>query len=86
MTTVVSTGTPRAFALSLADVARLSGPGTAFTGRLERLAADNAWWWIRTPGASGYAWLINTHGRLLATEEVGLSRLSGGIRPALIVH
>ncbi|MEY8538771.1 hypothetical protein AALM99_09995 [Lactococcus muris] len=86
VTTVVSTGTPRAFALSLADVARLSGPGTAFTGRLERLAADNAWWWIRTPGASGYAWLINTHGRLLATEEVGLSRLSGGIRPALIVH
>ncbi|MGL4248089.1 MAG: DUF6273 domain-containing protein, partial [Lactococcus garvieae] len=72
-TQVVLGGTARAFALSLADVSRLSGPDAL------------GWWWLRTPATSTYAWHVfngNLHGNGIRTAEV----TSGGVRPALIIN
>lgn len=62
---VSSDGTKRAFALSLSDVARVSGGGRGFANAAQRLSTTAsgthpAGWWLRTPGATGAnrAWLV----------------------------
>ncbi|WP_251712747.1 hypothetical protein [Lactococcus ileimucosae] len=95
ITQVVPGGTQRAFALSLADVARLSGGGLAFSNHAQRAGTNNSWWWLRTFGVSGRAWRVvggTGVGQLSASNDVGsgsavdLSSDGGGIRPALIIH
>ncbi|MEY8444538.1 hypothetical protein AALA52_09925, partial [Lactococcus ileimucosae] len=75
-------GTSRAFSLSLADVARLSGPGLAWESREERRTGEMRTWWLRTPGESGRGWRLTTGGTLQTFD----SNASIRIRPALIVH
>ncbi|WP_081166577.1 DUF6273 domain-containing protein [Lactococcus garvieae] len=86
ITQVVPGGTPRAFALSLADVTRLSGEGRGFPYSAQRVSAVQGWWWLRTPGASGDAWRVSTVGSLDAHFNVTRSDANGGVRPALIIH
>jgi len=84
-TQVVLGGTARAFALSLADVSRLSGPGLAFSNHAQRGPDALGWWWLCTPATSTYAWHVfngNLHGNGIRTAEV----TSGGVRPALIIN
>ncbi|WP_394304475.1 hypothetical protein [Lactococcus muris] len=75
-------GTSRAFSLSLADVARLSGPGLAWESREERRTGQMRTWWLRTPGESGRGWRLTTGGALQTYDSNAQLR----IRPALIVH
>ncbi|MEY8442911.1 hypothetical protein AALA52_01315, partial [Lactococcus ileimucosae] len=89
-TRVVLGGTPRAFSLSLADVARLSGPGRAFPSSLERLTRegmDNNGWWLRTPATDIHGWHISANNGGLfdggARESLWGAR---GIRPAIIIN
>ena len=87
-TKVDESGTPRAFALSLADVTRLSGPGRAFTSGPERAAGiRGTWWWLRTPAAVTTAWSVSGlgNGGLLARARTS-TNIAGGMRPALIIH
>lgn len=79
-------GVRRAFALSLADVTRLSGPGLAFPDRAERAGTNGGWWWLRTPGNPGATWLVNHDGFLLGTYSNMMADSTGGVRPALIIH
>ncbi|WP_243416213.1 hypothetical protein, partial [Lactococcus garvieae] len=88
VTTVDSSGTPQAFALSLADVTRLSGEGLAFPNFLERSA--NLSWWTRTGMGSiiahpGISFLIRTPGTIF-THNFEVFPGHVGIRPAIIVH
>ena len=84
---VDSGGTPRAFSLSLADVARLSGSDRAFPSNLERLATGENGWWLRTPSTNIHAWNIFPDSGGLsdggARDNMWGAR---GTRPALIVH
>ena len=82
-TQVVPGGTARAFALSLADVTRLSGPGLAFPNHAQR-GSTLGTWWLRTPAPGTEAWLVNTQGNL--NGFVGRTNSDGGVRPALILH
>lgn len=50
VTSVNPSGTPQAFALSLADVVRLSTPEGGFPNPVARRGARSSWWWLRTPG------------------------------------
>ncbi|MFK4935942.1 hypothetical protein, partial [Lactococcus garvieae] len=76
---------PRAFALSLADVNRLSGEGLAFSNHEERRAAGGAWW-TRTPGGFGVrAWVVWTGGGIANVYGLNVHEYRG-VRPALIVH
>ena len=90
ITQVVPGGTARAFSLSLADVARLSGEGLGFPNHAQRGSAALGWWWLRTPAASGFAWNVFTNGNLTGTvgggPSVSSSNAAGGVRPALIIH
>ncbi|MEY8459242.1 DUF6273 domain-containing protein, partial [Lactococcus ileimucosae] len=86
ITQVVSGGTPRAFALSLADVARLSGEGLAFPNHAQRGSSAVGWWWLRTPATSIYAWHVRTSGNLRGDRELPYGLANGGVRPALIIH
>ncbi|HAP15320.1 MAG TPA: hypothetical protein DCR07_04345 [Lactococcus sp.] len=94
VTRVVSSGTPRAFSLSLADVVHLSGPGRAFPNHEGRMVPDGAAaWWLRTPagveGGTERAWRV-TH----RYDDNNLGQLRSGwrttswlnIRPALIIN
>lgn len=89
VTSVNPSGTPQAFALSLADVVRLSPPEGGFPNPVARRGARSSWWWLRTPGPSPTAanWGVAQApptGRLHAhnpyTNDVG------GVRPALIIN
>lgn len=89
VTSVNPSGTPQAFALSLADVVRLSTPEGGFPNPVARRGARSSWWWLRTPGPSPTAanWGVAQApptGRLHAhnpyTNDVG------GVRPALIIN
>ncbi|MEY8458071.1 hypothetical protein [Lactococcus ileimucosae] len=92
-TRVDSSGTSRAFALSLADVTRLSGPGRAFPNHEQRLSGNELAWWLRTPAGSfdgsERAWRVTRRyddgslGQLRGGHPVGGG---GNIRPALIIH
>lgn len=89
ITRVVPDGVKRAVALSLADVTRLSGPDLAFPDHAGRVGFNNRWWWLRTPGAPGNAWLVNSGiyvGQLRGNGGVNLSTAYGGVRPVLIIH
>ncbi|WP_257617269.1 hypothetical protein, partial [Lactococcus garvieae] len=89
ITQVVPGGTARAFALSVADVTRLSGEDLGFPYHAQRGSTALGWWWLRTPGASDLAWRVatGTHaGQLRATGHVTGSDAYGGVRPALIIR
>lgn len=98
ITEVNSSGSPRAFALSLADVVRLSGPGRAFPSRTERVAGnagENNGWWTRTPGVAGGngAWRVFAvseaspyGGGLHGSGNINWTTDARGVRPALIVN
>ncbi|MEY8538898.1 hypothetical protein AALM99_10735 [Lactococcus muris] len=93
VTDVDTSGTPRAFALSLADVARLSGSGQAFPNPAGRIGANNSWWWLRTRAQAGHAWVIlhRGHGQDLSGALNGGhtsqgANTGGGSRPALIIN
>jgi hypothetical protein len=84
-----SGGTSQAFALSLADVVHLSTEEGPFPYHAARVAARNTWWWLRTPGASGYAWYVGhgtVAGQLLGGHSVTASNGGGAVRPALIIN
>lgn len=81
-------GHPRAFALSLADVTRLSGAGRGFANHAQRGAGQG--WWLRTsgltvtPGPGRLGWYIGQNGNLLGSAPAGHAVM--GARPALIIH
>ncbi|SFL40977.1 hypothetical protein, partial [Lactococcus garvieae] len=92
MTTVNPSGTPQAFALSFADIVRLSTPEGPFPTMRARGNARGTAWWTRTPVVDGTrAWsitigaprgrLIEGHSTTNMTPDWG-----PGVRPALIVH
>jgi hypothetical protein len=85
-TQVLPGGTARAFALSLADVTRLSGPGLGFPNHAQRGSVALGWWWLRTPAAGTNAWLVGLIGDLLGNAARTSSNTSGGVRPALIIN
>ncbi|UYT10412.1 hypothetical protein [Lactococcus garvieae] len=88
-TSVNPSGNPQAFALSLADVVRLSTPEGAFPNHAARISTHNRWWWTRTPGASGTAWHVGRHGldgQLSGWGSGALANIGGGVRPALLVN
>lgn len=88
-TSVNPSGNPQAFALSLADVVRLSTPEGAFPNHAARISTHNRWWWTRTPGASGTAWHVGSHGldgQLSGWGSGALDNIGGGVRPALLVN
>lgn len=97
-TKLVPNGIERAFALSLADVNRLSGPGLGFRNLSERsLFTTIGWWWLRTTGAPHTAWQVATGADHVALRNPGGNLTghpprhlgavdSGGVRPALIIH
>lgn len=102
LTTVATTGgSQQAFALSLADVVSMSGPGLAFPNHAQRSTGgqgNNNGWWLRTPGETGAAWgigfsAIGTAGQLHASltsgnggGPVNNTSAFNGVRPALIIH
>ncbi|EKF52427.1 hypothetical protein C426_0309 [Lactococcus garvieae DCC43] len=84
-----SGGTPQAFALSLADVVHLSTEEGPFPYHAGRVAARNSWWWLRTPGATDYAWRVHwggNIGRLRGDLGGTFNTYTGGVRPALIIN
>ncbi|WP_042753262.1 hypothetical protein, partial [Lactococcus garvieae] len=86
ITQVVPGGTARAFALSLADVARLSGEGLGFPYKEQRSTITLGWWLLRTPAPSYIAWVVDTNGTLVVGPPHTESSTNGGVRPALIIH
>ncbi|WP_285017024.1 hypothetical protein, partial [Lactococcus garvieae] len=88
VTAVNSGGTAQAFALSFADVVRLSTPEGPFPNMRSRMGARNTWWVLRTGSGEGQSWLAH-HG-LRAGELTGFAITGnlyhGGVRPAIIVH
>ena len=87
ITQVVPGGTSRAFALSLADVTKLSGEGLAFPNHAQRGSVALGWWYLRTPSTNGvHVWAVHLDGGLQGGfgRQDGLS--NGGVRPALIIH
>lgn len=79
-------GIRRAFALSLADVDRLSRTADiGFSSRENRSDGEIGDWWIRTPSSLMLAWFVNERGEL--GQNLRDSNLNnGGVRPALIIR
>ncbi|WP_285012300.1 hypothetical protein, partial [Lactococcus formosensis] len=86
ITRVVSGGTRRAFALSLADVTRLSGEGLGFPNHAQRGSTALGWWWLRTPAPGTFAWAMDPDGFLDGHYGRAGSGTCGGVRPALIIN
>lgn len=88
VTTIGSGTTGSAFALSFADVVRLSGPGRAFPTHASRGSTALGWWWLRTPGEDSRAAHVSAQGVLhnVGTITVTHATVNGGVRPALIIH
>ncbi|WP_338997664.1 hypothetical protein VNN28_00365 [Lactococcus formosensis] len=92
-TVATSGGSKQAFALSLADVARVSGPGLGFPNHAQRVAGAQGnvnGWWLRTPGAGGQAWSIlsadfGAAGWLAGFQNASHAMRDSGVRPALII-
>ena len=85
-TQVIPGGTARAFALSLADVTRLSGPGLGFPNHAQRGSDTLGWWWLRTPAPGVNAWSVSTAGNLHGSTARTNSSIYGAVRPALIIN
>ncbi|MFK4926526.1 hypothetical protein [Lactococcus garvieae] len=90
-TAVNSSGTPQAFALSLADVVHLSTETGPFPNHARRVAARQSFWWFRTPDdtAGAHAWNVGGglwSGELGGMGGVATSNNAGGVRPAIIIH
>lgn len=82
-------GTPQAFALSLADLTRLSTPEGPFPNLRERRGVPTSWWWTRTPGNSVASYIVRPNGGIYLhtmTSDYGETGANGGVRPAIIVH
>ncbi|ETD04339.1 hypothetical protein N568_0108560 [Lactococcus garvieae TRF1] len=86
LTQVVPGGTARAFALSLADVTRLSGPGLGFPNHAQRGSVALGWWWLRTPAPGTHAWCVGADGGSSGGWTRTFSTINGGVRPALIIN
>lgn len=73
-----SSGTPQAFALSLADVIHFSTGTGPFPNYAQRVGARNSWWWLRTSAnvTPPFAW--NVYFNLSHREQPG--ELHGGNR------
>ncbi|WP_251712298.1 hypothetical protein [Lactococcus ileimucosae] len=91
VTQVNTSGSPRAFALSLADMARLSGSGRAFPTFVQRTSGNALPWWLRTSATSAAAWRVtgdsygpNARGQLRGGH--GKVNANNSIRPALIIN
>ena len=94
-TAVSSSGTPQAFALSLADVVHLSTEAGPFPNHAQRVGARQSFWWLRTSANVNpnppFAWHIyfgpdragELHG---GAYHVNVSNSFGGVRPAIIIH
>jgi hypothetical protein len=79
---------PQAFALSLADVNRLSGPGLGFPNLAQRIDVNGVWWWTRTPDSEITAWAVlggSPIGQLNHNIRTA-NNTFGGFRPALIIN
>ena len=87
VTTIASTGSGRAFALSLADVVRLSGPEQGFQNHAGRVGARSSFWWLRTPATLDLAWNVRQRqmGQLIPSPVTDFPG-TGGVRPALIIN
>lgn len=93
-TAVNSSGTPQAFALSLADLIHLSTETGPFPNYAQRVGARNTWWWLRTPSniatTPPFAWHVYFGGRAGELHggayHVNVSNPLGGVRPAIIIH
>lgn len=100
VTSVNTSGTPQAFALSLADVVRLTTPEGPFNNRATRTARGwtspgGGWWWLRTPGwpggeiegepSEGSAWNVQG-GLLTGGSPVAMEGHPSNLRPAIIIH
>ncbi len=88
-------GEKKAFALSIADVMKLSGPGLAFPNVNSRVRAANSSesWWLRTPARTNTAWYISSWdnappvGSLLSGIHVSITTPSWvSTRPAFIMR
>ncbi|MGI1836174.1 hypothetical protein ACRPK2_02320 [Lactococcus garvieae] len=90
VTTVNPSGTPQSFALSLADVVRLSTPEAPFPNFAQRAGKHRAWWWLRTSDATfNNAWMVQ-HSENVGHLQVGPVSANilptGGARPAIIIN
>ncbi|MEY8443829.1 hypothetical protein AALA52_06190 [Lactococcus ileimucosae] len=82
-----TSGTPRAFSLSLADVTRFSGQGRAFPNPGDRLAHHNNSWLLRTPTGDNRIWIVDSRWFGSTLTATGLDNSIGiGPRPALIIN
>ncbi|MHC0418365.1 hypothetical protein, partial [Lactococcus garvieae] len=95
VTTVNPSGTPQAFALSLADVVRLSTPEGPFPNTRERVAgglrSDSSgygrWWWFRTStDGIPHNYIVRPSGYIFLHASVMPPSDNGGARPAIIIH
>ncbi|MFK4925076.1 hypothetical protein ACI1TM_00070 [Lactococcus garvieae] len=89
LTAVNPSGTPQAFALSLADVVRLSTPEGPFPNGRARMGGRNSHWRTRTPTqGSATAWGVGSWGNGVLNGHMGVnfSNHTIGARPAIIVH
>ncbi|MFK4952506.1 hypothetical protein VNN37_07785 [Lactococcus garvieae] len=95
VTAVNPSGTPQAFALSMADLMRLSTPEGPFPTLRSRVGARVSWWWLRTPSTGGQlnAWSIilgvegsPRRGIVGARRGTQINDSAGGVRPAIIIH
>jgi hypothetical protein len=90
-TAVSSSGTPQAFALSLADVVHLSTETGPFPNFAQREGTRISWWWTRTTTGSptgNTAWNVNAGVGMGQLQEaiLELNNSAGGVRPALIIN
>lgn len=89
--TVTPSGEKKAFALSVAELNDVSGPGKAYPTIASRGAvretspSTKVKWWLRTQYDSTRSWIV--HNNSAGEIWVGLPSASdGGVRPALIIH
>ncbi|MFK4953137.1 hypothetical protein VNN37_01015 [Lactococcus garvieae] len=87
-TVVNISGTPQAFALSMADVVHLSTETGPFPNPAQRTGVDGSFWLLRTLNSLGNAgWRLGTiNGSLDGTWAASNSYAHGGVRPAIIIH
>ncbi|WP_285013030.1 hypothetical protein [Lactococcus garvieae] len=93
-TVVNSSGTPQAFALSLADVVHLSTETGPFPNHVQRVAARDSYWWLRTLADPNHIWLVDHDSLSVGGGGFGqlhifsqhYANVRGGTRPAIIVQ